>query len=294
MHSLLYNRTYPEKYKEKGETEIDSRLHSSLRGGGGGGGGRREEKLTPHVFKIFQTIRLCHIYFLSKITELADTVFFVLKKKHKHISLLHVFHHAAMPFSVWFGVKYHPGGNLAFFGLPNLFVHTWMYLYYFVAALGPKYQKYIWWKRHITQMQLAQFIIVMMYMLFVAIKCDVNKTLLLWTILMDIAFVVLFVDFYWKTYVKKKGASNGKSFRIRDPIRSGMIGAIFFRYGGDLRCRGRFAEIRGGGCSLGENQRIFPAEGKLREKGSVIFSHHNLSFYVSFLSFPRIFMPPKF
>lgn len=149
-------------------------------------------------------IKLCHAYFLSKISELCDTIFFVLKKKNKHVSLLHVFHHAAMPFSVWVGVKYHPGGNLAFFGLPNLFVHIFMYMYYMVAAMGPQYQKYIWWKRHITEMQLAQFGLVMLYMLYVSFTCNLNMRLVTWILCLDVAFVILFLDFYWKAYKKKQ------------------------------------------------------------------------------------------
>jgi len=31
-----------------------------------------------------------------------------------------------------------------------------MYLYYFMAAMGPQYQKYIWWKQHMTTLQMIQ------------------------------------------------------------------------------------------------------------------------------------------
>jgi len=40
----------------------------------------------------------------------------------------------------------------------NAGVHIPMYYYYFVIDLNPKAQ--IWWKRYITQMQIAQFITV--------------------------------------------------------------------------------------------------------------------------------------
>jgi len=36
-------------------------------------------------------------YFFSKYTELLDTIFFVLRKKQSHVSLLHVSHHGLMP-----------------------------------------------------------------------------------------------------------------------------------------------------------------------------------------------------
>ena len=41
------------------------------------------------------------------------------------------------------------------FGLINSFVHTVMYLYYGLAAMGPHMQKYLWWKKHLTKVQLV-------------------------------------------------------------------------------------------------------------------------------------------
>ena len=37
----------------------------------------------------------------------------------------------------------------------NCFIHVLMYSYYCVAAMGPKYTKYIWWKKYMTRMQLV-------------------------------------------------------------------------------------------------------------------------------------------
>jgi elongation of very long chain fatty acids protein 7 len=34
-------------------------------------------------------------------------------------------------------------------------VHVIMYLYYMLAAMGPEYQKYLWWKKHLTTIQLV-------------------------------------------------------------------------------------------------------------------------------------------
>ena len=41
------------------------------------------------------------------------------------------------------------------FGTINSFVHTIMYLYYGLAAMGPHMQKYLWWKKHLTKVQLV-------------------------------------------------------------------------------------------------------------------------------------------
>ena len=37
----------------------------------------------------------------------------------------------------------------------NSFIHVIMYTYYGIAALGPQYQKYLWWKRYLTIIQLV-------------------------------------------------------------------------------------------------------------------------------------------
>jgi hypothetical protein len=40
-------------------------------------------------------------------------------------------------------------------GFVNSVVHVIMYFYYMVAAMGPNYQKYIWWKKYMTWIQLV-------------------------------------------------------------------------------------------------------------------------------------------
>nr|XP_022906069.1 elongation of very long chain fatty acids protein 7-like isoform X2 [Onthophagus taurus] len=80
-----------------------------------------------------------HIYFLSKISELLDTVFFVLRKKYSQITTLHLYHHTIMV------------------------VICWVILKYMAAGLGPMFKKYLTWKKQITQLQLVQFVIILIY-----------------------------------------------------------------------------------------------------------------------------------
>lgn len=47
------------------------------------------------------------------------------------------------------------GGHGTFSNLVNNLVHVIMYFYYMMSALGPQYQKYIWWKKHLTTLQLV-------------------------------------------------------------------------------------------------------------------------------------------
>lgn len=92
---------------------------------------------------------------ILKIAELADTVFFVLRKKFTHISVLHVVHHSLVAWGVWIGLKFGGGGHNAFFPLLNCAVHMIMYTYYCLAALGPSVRKYLWWKRYLTILQMV-------------------------------------------------------------------------------------------------------------------------------------------
>lgn len=55
----------------------------------------------------------------------------------------------------WIAVKYVAGGHSMFLGMLNTAVHTVMYTYYLLAALGPAFKKYLWWKKYITQIQIV-------------------------------------------------------------------------------------------------------------------------------------------
>lgn len=102
--------------------------------------------------------KLAHYYFLSKVVDLFDTVFFVLKKKQTHVTFLHVYHHAGMVMLGYLGVKYFPGGQSVFMGIINSFVHVIMYLYYFLTSIDNKYKQSSW-KKYITQLQMVSFLI---------------------------------------------------------------------------------------------------------------------------------------
>lgn len=101
--------------------------------------------------------RICHFYYIVKIIELLDTVFFIMRKKFNQVTFLHVYHHFAMPAASFIGVKYVAGGHGTFFGFMNAQVHVVMYLYYLLAAFGPKMQRLLWWKKYITVFQIVSF-----------------------------------------------------------------------------------------------------------------------------------------
>ena len=106
---------------------------------------------------------LWHFLFLiSKVAELGDTVFIVLRKSPLH--LLHWYHHITVLVYSWYGYSTIVPNAIGiwFCGL-NYFVHTAMYSYYAVKACGRKLPTSI--AQCITILQLLQF--------FVALFCNV-------------------------------------------------------------------------------------------------------------------------
>jgi len=150
-------------------------------------------------------------YFFSKIIDLLDTTFFVLRKKQNQVSFLHVYHHTVTALFSWGYLKYAPGEQGVIIGILNSGVHIIMYFYYMVAAMGPQYQKYLWWKKYMTSIQLIQFVLILSYMILVAAKgCNMPKTLTFFFVGNTIIFLYLFGNFYRKTYKSKQkgGATN--------------------------------------------------------------------------------------
>lgn len=45
---------------------------------------------------------------------------------------------------------------------------------------------------------------VMVYILYSSCSCNLNMQLVTWIVVLDIAFVILFLDFYWKAYKRRK------------------------------------------------------------------------------------------
>ena len=70
----------------------------------------------------------------------------------------------------WVGARFVPGGSSCFSAMINSLVcrhqmtadaesaqvHVFMYFYYFLAAMGPAYKKWTWWKVYMTKMQLVR------------------------------------------------------------------------------------------------------------------------------------------
>lgn len=150
-------------------------------------------------------LKLFYVYCLTKIFDLADTVFFVLRKKDKQISKLHLYHHSVVPFLGWLSLSVRcTAPAIVLFVFLNSAVHAIMYTYYALAALGPKVHKYLWWKRYITQIQLLQFLACFIYPILVyPYLTNYPSECFLLGISQPPLFFYMFLDFYFKSYKKK-------------------------------------------------------------------------------------------
>ncbi|CAO1432089.1 unnamed protein product [Diamesa tonsa] len=140
-------------------------------------------------------------YYFSKCLEFMDTMFFILRKKDKQLSFLHIYHHSTMFFFWWIGVKFVPTGSTFFPALVNSFIHVVMYSYYGLAAIGPHMQPYLWWKRYLTILQLVQFAGAIILGINAIINgCDFPLWMQYTLCVYMASFLVLFGKFYVKEY----------------------------------------------------------------------------------------------
>ncbi|KAL3868979.1 hypothetical protein ACJMK2_041724 [Sinanodonta woodiana] len=152
---------------------------------------------------------VCWWYFFSKIIELVDTVFLILRKKP--ISFLHVYHHSTMLLNWWLGVKFVAGGQSWFLAMLNTFVHIIMYSYYGLTAVGPEIQKYLWWKKipySAAAGMYAQFFAVIIHTgINLCVECNFPAGYNVAVILYAFSLILLFGNFYRKTYRSKSEKS---------------------------------------------------------------------------------------
>jgi len=163
-----------------------------------------------------------YIYYLSKYYELFDTILLVLKKKP--LTFLHVYHHSIIVVLSWSWLQ--GDWPLCWWGIAfNTLIHIIMYYYYAASIWGYKF----WWKKYITSLQLTQFFSVFINIwifLFVSMQysnvwqwgdminfdkswnsvqgyCAGDLRTVVFSQIVNITFILLFLNFYSKTYKEK-------------------------------------------------------------------------------------------
>lgn len=147
-------------------------------------------------------------YAALKVWDLLDTIFFVLRKKDRHVSFLHVYHHSTMVFGGYLGCKFILNGGLTLIGVINSFVHIVMYSYYLYTTLFPNSRPSLGVKKSITLLQLTQFTILIIHNIlpFLQPNCEVERFWCLVLLVQASFMFAMFADFYIKNYTTAKEA----------------------------------------------------------------------------------------
>ncbi|KAH6935114.1 hypothetical protein HPB50_003442 [Hyalomma asiaticum] len=143
-------------------------------------------------------------YLVMKLAEVFDTATFVVTKSFNHVTALHVFHHVSVIGVMWISVQTGVVGQNVFCMIVNALVNTLTYTYYFLATLGPEARKWLWWKRYLTKVQMAQlasFAVFGAVPLFV--DCGFPRWMALLMTGMPLVLLIMFCGFYRRTYTAK-------------------------------------------------------------------------------------------
>ena len=159
-----------------------------------------------------ESIPIVWLVLVSRFFDFFDTVFFVLRKKFSHVSFLHVFHHTVVPIGFWIGIKFAFFPVCCFVPYLNLVVHVIMYSYYGLSTFGPTVQKYLWWKKYLTRLQIAQFLIALVHSLqpLYLQQCTFPVIFVMGQTLGALLFLWLFVSFYVKAYAMQRNSTANK------------------------------------------------------------------------------------
>lgn len=156
------------------------------------------------------------LFILSKVPELGDTVFIVLRKQK--LMFLHWYHHITVLLYAWYSYR-DQIAPARYFIVANFTVHAVMYSYYALRASGfVKIPRQV--NITITLMQLFQMVIgcaVNVYALFqlnAGRKCDTTYQNVAWSLVMYFSYFVLFAQFFYNAYLTmgpKKDVKNRHS-----------------------------------------------------------------------------------
>lgn len=145
-----------------------------------------------------------YIFVLSKVFELGDTVFIVLRKQP--LQLIHWYHHVSVLIYTWYSYS-DLSSQAQWFVVMNYAVHSAMYTYYALRAMGIRLPQFV--SIIITCLQLSQMFVgcgvnILSYrMKGRGIQCRQTYQNLHYSFLMYLSYLGLFSHFFYTRYVIK-------------------------------------------------------------------------------------------
>lgn len=158
------------------------------------------------------------LFCFSKLPELVDTLFIVLRKQK--LIFLHWYHHVTVFIYCWYHYAVQLRAAQWFITL-NFLVHSVMYTYYALRASG-RVRPPIWVNMIITGLQLLQMIVGVWINIFIYQQMSYDSTwqcdgvvetsffYVYWSFAMYFSYFVLFAHFFWCAYFCKTPVSKEK------------------------------------------------------------------------------------
>ncbi|KAF6205213.1 hypothetical protein GE061_019380 [Apolygus lucorum] len=151
------------------------------------------------------------LFVLSKLPELGDTIFIVLRKQP--LIFLHWYHHITVLLYSWFSYTEYTA-SARWYVVMNFCVHSIMYSYYALKSMG--YNPYRKIAMLITFCQITQMIVGCSVNIFAAQfiqanqPCHISTTNIKLSIAMYFSYFILFARFFYKAYMSPSSSRKSK------------------------------------------------------------------------------------
>ena len=146
------------------------------------------------------------LFTLSKIIEFGDTLFVVLRKKP--LQFIHWYHHITVCIYTFYLIAGASGAFVRWFGVMNFTVHTVMYSYFALRAIGinvPSRIALVITIMQISQMFLGLFFNFVSHRLYLAGKeCGIGTNLFYFGMAIYGSYALLFLQFFYDRYLRPK------------------------------------------------------------------------------------------
>ncbi|EPY82579.1 elongation of very long chain fatty acids protein 3 [Camelus ferus] len=151
------------------------------------------------------------LFVLSKIIELGDTAFIILRKRP--LIFVHWYHHSTVLVYTSFGYRYKVAAG-GWFMTMNYGVHAIMYTYYTLKAAKVKPPR--WFPMFVTSLQVLQMFMGAIIGILTFIwrqeqGCHTSAEELFWSFILYMTYFLLFAQYFHKTYIIPRIKAKTKS-----------------------------------------------------------------------------------
>ncbi|XP_061564435.1 elongation of very long chain fatty acids protein 6-like [Cololabis saira] len=172
-------------------------------------GGFRESVCDNSFYSAAVTKFWAYAFILSKVPELGDTVFIVLRKQR--LIFLHWYHHVTVLLYSWYSYKDQVAGG-GWFMTMNYAVHSLMYTYYAARAASlrvPRPFAMVITATQILQMGMGLAVLALVYLWMHEVRCPSNMDNIMWGSVMYLSYLVLFASFFYNNYLRDSSKDKG-------------------------------------------------------------------------------------